>query len=119
MNNGARTPVASPPGTESAPSPHRVKESKAAVFSLVVSVFGAISIPFLFGAPCLVGIVLGIVGLRRIKGARGAQKGAALAIAGIVLGVLFLALGVAIIHANFVHSPAELPCLYGQVPGLS
>ncbi len=117
MNNGARTPVASPPGTESAPSPHRVKESKAAVFSLVVSVFGAISIPFLFGAPCLVGIVLGIVGLRRIKGARGAQKGAALAIAGIVLGVLFLALGVAIIHANSCILQPNSPACTDKYPG--
>lgn len=80
-----------------------MKRNKAAISSLVVSIFGALSIPFLFAAPCAVGIVLGIVGLRRIKKARGAQKGKALAIAGIIVGVLVLAFGVAIVHAS--------PCL--------
>ena len=84
-----------------------VTRSKTAVFSLAISIFGAVSLPVLFCAPCLVGIAVGVVALHRIRAAdrQGRlQRGRGLALAGIVVGGLFLALGVVYLHAN--------PCLY-------
>ena len=98
MNVPAKDLSSFPAGTGSSASPRRV--NKLAVSSLVVSIFGALSILFLFGAPCAVGIILGIVGLRRIKRAGGDQKGMTFAIAGIIVGLLFLAFGVAMVHAS-------------------
>jgi uncharacterized membrane protein len=87
-------------GTSTAP---RRKRNKAAMFSFVLSVFGVVSVLILFAAPSVIGIVLGLVGLHRIRKAGGTQKGTALAVAGICLGLLSIAFAVALFDGN--------PCL--------
>jgi hypothetical protein len=55
-----------------------------AVASLVCACAGII--PFLFGLPSLLGIIFGFVARSQIKNAHGAQGGAGLALAGIIVG---------------------------------
>ena len=61
-----------------------------AVASLVCACAGII--PFLFGLPCALGIIFGFVARGQIKNARGAQEGAGLALAGIIVGFSVIAL---------------------------
>jgi Domain of unknown function (DUF4190) len=55
-----------------------------AVASLVCSCAGII--PFLFGVPCILGIIFGFVSRSRIKRSQGALGGDGLALAGIIVG---------------------------------
>lgn len=55
-----------------------------AIASLVCSCVGFV--PFLFGVPCLLGIIFGFVSRSQIKRSQGAQGGGGLALAGIIVG---------------------------------
>jgi hypothetical protein len=55
-----------------------------AVASLVCSCVGIV--PFLFGVPCILGIIFGFVSRSRIKRSNGALGGEGLALAGIIVG---------------------------------
>ena len=61
-----------------------------AVASLVCSVAGIV--PFFFGIPCVVGIVLGFVARNQIRQTGGAQPGRGLAVAGIAVGFSLIGL---------------------------
>ena len=61
-----------------------------AVASLVCACAGII--PFLFGLPSLLAIIFGFVARSQIKKARGAQSGAGLALAGIIVGFCLIGL---------------------------
>jgi hypothetical protein len=76
-----------------------------AIASLACSIGGII--PFFFGVPCVVGIILGFVSLGQIKKTDGVQQGRGLALAGVIVGfsliaifVLFVVLAVAGVHSN-------------------
>ncbi len=55
-----------------------------AVASLVLSCVGIV--PFLFGIPCILGIIFGFVGRSQIRDSPIPQQGNALALAGIIVG---------------------------------
>jgi hypothetical protein len=97
--------------------PSRPKMDKAAVFSLVLSIFGLLFFFVLFTAPCAVGVILGFVGLHRIKRARGAKRGKMLAVAGIVVGALSLAFGVLYVSANPCILHPNSPACTDKYPG--
>jgi hypothetical protein len=83
-----------------APSP----TNGMAVASLVCSCVGII--PFLFGIPCILGVIFGFVARGQIRRTNGMQGGSGLALAGIIVGFSLIALfilGVALIVA-FAHS---------------
>jgi hypothetical protein len=61
-----------------------------AVASLVCACAGII--PFLFGLPCVLGIIFGFVARSQIRNARGAQEGNGMALAGIIVGFGVIAL---------------------------
>lgn len=61
-----------------------------AVASLVCSCVGLI--PFLFGLPCILGIVFGFVARSQIRRSSGGQEGGGLALAGIIVGFSLIAL---------------------------
>lgn len=61
-----------------------------AVASLVCACVGII--PFFFGLPALLGIIFGFVARSQIKSARGAQGGAGMALAGIIVGFSLIGL---------------------------
>lgn len=69
--------------------PQQTKTNTMAIASLVISVLGIV--PFCGGILSIVGIVLGTVALSQIKETR--QEGYGLAIAGIVVGVAMLIVG--------------------------
>jgi hypothetical protein len=76
-----------------------------AIASLACSIGGII--PFFFGVPCVVGIILGFVSLGQLRKTNGVQQGRGLAMAGVVVGfsliaifVLFVVLAVAGVHSN-------------------
>ena len=56
-----------------------------AIASLVCSCVGII--PFLFGVPCILGVIFGFVSRSQIKRSQGAQGGDGLALAGIIVGL--------------------------------
>jgi uncharacterized protein DUF4190 len=68
-----------------------------AVASLVTSIAGII--PFLFGIPCVVGIILGFVGLSQIKKTGGVQQGRGLAMAGVIVGFSLIAIFILLVVA--------------------
>ncbi len=55
-----------------------------AIASLVCSCVGIV--PFLFGVPCILGIIFGFVSRSQVKRSQGAQGGGGLALAGIIVG---------------------------------
>jgi hypothetical protein len=85
------------------------------VASLVCSIVGII--PFLFGIPCVLGIIFGFVGRNQIKQSQGRQKGGGLALAGIIVGfsliglfILFIILAAAFGHTNTCFSTTSGYC---------
>jgi hypothetical protein len=84
-----------------------------AVASLVCACAGII--PFLFGLPCLLGIIFGFVARSQIKNARGAQGGGGLALAGIIVGfsviTLFILAVVAIAAFDSTTHGASVPAV--------
>ena len=86
------SPYGAPPGPAYGPAQHA---NGLAIASLVCSAAGVI--PFFFGIPCVVGIVLGFVALRQIKGTGQVQQGRGLAIAGIAIGFSLIAIFILIV----------------------
>jgi prepilin-type processing-associated H-X9-DG protein len=80
----AALPAAAPPPAFVPSGPART--SGLAVTSLVLGVLGIFSC----GATALVGLILGIIGLNKIKKSQGQLSGSGLAIAGIVVSAIFL-----------------------------
>jgi hypothetical protein len=85
-----------------------------AVASLACACAGVI--PFLFGLPCILGIIFGFVSRSQIRRARGAQGGAGLALAGIIVGfcligifILAVALVAAFGHGHFCIGESSDP----------
>jgi hypothetical protein len=74
------------------------KTEGLSVASLVLSCVGIV--PFFFGLPCIIGIVLGFVARSKIKRSNGALGGSGLALAGIIVG--FSLIGIFIIAAILV-----------------
>jgi hypothetical protein len=77
-----------------------------AIASLVCSL---VAIP-LFGIPAILGIIFGFVARSQIRKSNGSQTGDGMALAGIIIGFVFVALGlllvgilVAIQHAHFTY----------------
>jgi hypothetical protein len=66
-----------------------------AVASLVCSIAGIV--PFLFGLPCILGIVFGFVSRGQIKRSRGTQGGEGLALAGIIVGFCLIGLFIVVV----------------------
>ena len=66
-----------------------------AVASLVGSCVGII--PFLFGVPCILGIVFGFVSRSRIKRSQGALGGDGLALAGIIVGFSLIGIFIVVV----------------------
>jgi hypothetical protein len=83
-----------------------VQTNGMSVASLVCSCVGII--PFLFGIPCVLGIIFGFVGRNQIKQSQGRQKGGGLALAGIIVGFSLIGIAVLIISlaAAFGHTSA-------------
>ena len=84
-----------------------------AVASLVCACAGII--PFLFGIPSVLGIVFGFVARSQIRNAHGAQGGAGLALAGIIvgfslIGLFILAVVLIAVFGTSAHS-ASAPAL--------
>jgi hypothetical protein len=75
-----------------------------AIASLVCSLVGVI--PFLFGIPCILGIIFGFVARNQIKNSQGRQRGGGMALAGIIVGFSLIGLWVLIISlvAAFGHT---------------
>jgi uncharacterized membrane protein len=71
-----------------------------AIASLACSIGGII--PFFFGVPCVVGIILGFVALGQIRKTDGVQQGRGLAIAGVIVGFSLIALFVLLLSLAFV-----------------
>ena len=69
-----------------------LKTNGMAVASLVLSCVGII--PFLFGIPCVLGIIFGFVSRSQIRNSNGTQGGSGLALAGIIVGFSLIAIAV-------------------------
>lgn len=67
---------------------------------------------WLFGVGSLVGIVLGFAGMRQIRDSGGRQGGRAIALAGVVVGIVGLA-SLAVLIAFIVSSAHHEPKLPG------
>ncbi|MFH0887858.1 MAG: type II secretion system protein GspG [Planctomycetota bacterium] len=99
--NGASNIGAVPSGT----SNNNVKTSKSAIWSLICGIAGVI-----LCLPAIPAIILGIIGLVKIKKSAGALKGTGMATAGLILGGLiiialpFVAIVAAIVIPNIVKA---------------
>jgi hypothetical protein len=80
---------AGPPITSWTAVPPR--DNGLAVASLVCACAGFV--PFLFGLPSIVAIILGFAARTQIRASRGTQGGAGLALAGIIVGFCVIGLG--------------------------
>jgi hypothetical protein len=85
-------PVGGPPTQSPAWAPPQPTNGLA-IASLVCSCVGIV--PFLFGVPCILGIIFGFVSRSQIKRSQGRQGGGGLALAGII--VSFSLIGIFII----------------------
>jgi hypothetical protein len=89
-------------------SSSKPKTSGLAIASLILGIIGPCSL----GLLSIVGLILGIVGLKKIKASGGAVGGRGLAIAGILVSIITLIIGVAAAVA-IVGDATGLP---GQCP---
>jgi hypothetical protein len=78
-----------------------------AIASLACACAGII--PFLFGIPAVLGIIFGFVARGQIRNARGAQDGAALALAGIIVGFSLIGLFILAIILVAIFDPSSQP----------
>lgn len=78
--------ISSPPPLPSGAAATPGKTSGLAITSLVLGILGM----FTCGLTALVGLILGIVALVKVKGSKGALKGDGLALAGIIVSAIFL-----------------------------
>jgi Domain of unknown function (DUF4190) len=87
-----------PPGYQpypaGAPMPMKQGKSGMAIASLVCSLVGIVPCFWLFQIMGLLGTIFGFIGLKQTK--NGARDGRGLALAGTIIGVLLLAMSVAI-----------------------
>jgi uncharacterized RDD family membrane protein YckC len=74
------------------PAPPRPRNNGFAIASLVCSIVGVI----LAGVPSIAGVILGFVGRSQIRRSQGSQRGAGLALAGIIVGCCVIVLWVSI-----------------------
>jgi hypothetical protein len=75
-----------------------------AIASLICACAGII--PFLFGIPLVLGIVFGFVARSQIRNARGAQGGAGLALAGIIVGFSIVGLFILVVVLVAIFDPS-------------
>jgi hypothetical protein len=75
-----------------------------AIASLICSCAGII--PFFFGLPLILGIIFGFVSRSQIRNARGAQTGAALALAGIIVGFSIIGLFIFAVVLAAIFDPS-------------
>jgi hypothetical protein len=66
-----------------------------AIASLISSCVGIV--PFLFGLPCVLGIIFGFVARSQINRTNGVQQGSGLALAGIIVGFSLIALFIVVV----------------------
>jgi hypothetical protein len=76
-----------------------------AVASLVCACAGIV--PFLFGLPCILGIIFGFVARSQIKNARGTQGGGGLALAGIIVGFGVIGLFILVVVLVAIFDPSR------------
>ena len=62
------------------------------IASLVLSLVGIIPCFWAIQIPGLLGLIFGLVGRRQIKASNGTQKGGKLAMAGVIIGIVLLAI---------------------------
>jgi prepilin-type processing-associated H-X9-DG protein len=89
----ARMAPEAAPATFSAETAAPAKTSGLAITSLVLAILG----PFACGISSLIGLILGIVALVKIKNSQGALGGRGLALAGIIVSAIFLLLAPALL----------------------
>ncbi|MGA2303938.1 MAG: DUF4190 domain-containing protein [Acidimicrobiales bacterium] len=78
-----------------------------AIASLACACAGII--PFLFGLPSVLGIIFGFVARSQIKNAHGAQGGAGLALAGIIVGFSLIGLFILAVVLVAIFDPSTQP----------
>jgi hypothetical protein len=76
-----------------------------AVASLICACAGIV--PFLFGLPCILGIIFGFVARSQIRNARGTQGGGGLALAGIIVGFGVIGLFILVIALVAIFDPSR------------
>ena len=81
-----------------------------AIASLVCSCVGII--PFLFGVPCILGVIFGFVSRSQIKRSQGAQGGDGLALAGIIVG--FSLIGIFIVFVILLAVFGNMNACFGN-----
>lgn len=83
-----------PPGYSAYGGPAQVpqKTNGLSVASLVLSLVGVIPCFWGFQVPGLLGVIFGFIGRSQVKRSNGAQKGGGLALAGLIVGLVLLAL---------------------------
>jgi hypothetical protein len=91
------------------------KTNGMAVTSLVLSLVGLVPCFWLLQIAGLLGFIFGLVGRSQIKKSNGLQKGGGLAVAGIVIGAVLLALCVVIwivfaVNGNCTRVGGSLSC---------
>lgn len=86
---GAPIPGGGMPGGGMPGAPVPEKASGLAIASLILSILGV-----LCGVTAIVGIILGAVELSKIKRGESSEKGRGLALAGVIIGAVVLALGI-------------------------
>ena len=77
------------------------------IASLVCSCVGII--PFLFGVPCILGVIFGFVSRSQIRRSQGTQGGGGLALAGIIVG--FSLIGIFILFVVLAFAFGQYPHL--------
>ncbi len=82
----ARAALAAGSPVVSAESAPPAKTSRLAISSLVLGILG----PFTCGATALIGLILGIIALVKVKNSRGALSGFGLALAGTIVSAIFV-----------------------------
>jgi hypothetical protein len=60
-------------------------------------------VPFLFGLPCILGIIFGFVSRSQIKKSGGRQQGSGLGLAGIIVGFSLIGIFVLLVVVVVVH----------------
>jgi hypothetical protein len=87
-----------------------------ATASLICACAGII--PFLFGLPSILGIIFGFVARSQIRNARGAQGGAGIALAGIIVGFSVVGLFILAIVLVAIFDPSKPAALGSGAAGL-
>ncbi|MGN9778049.1 DUF4190 domain-containing protein [Micromonospora sp. H33] len=88
---GAYPPLPAGPGQYPPATPQQVRPpltSGLATASLVLGIFGALGGWCLFGLPCVLAVILGHLALRETRD--GTRSGHGMAVAGLVLGYVFV-----------------------------